>query len=372
MTITVRRAGTEDLPAIQAFLQGSFGQLAPFKAEHRWRWQFTDGPYRVDAVPVWIAVDGDKVVGQIAVQPAAVSIDRSIHAAGWIVDVMILPAYRGQRLGHRLHDAVANDVPVLLMLTMAPATRRMAERGGAVNLGDAWQFSRLVRLRPDDVRRYLLRRLEHRPWLREIARVACDPFQFHRVFAPLANAAIAIRDALAERREIGREIAEIDRFGPEIDDLWEAAAPQFDALSVRDSRYLNWRFVDCPDLRYRRFVARAGDRVVGYCVLRRAEPVELRLGVITEIFAAPDDTVTLAALLDYATGHFGADVASIECVTSNMEIARLLRERGFLRTRTTMPTGLFADEGLRAQARRLRGRWLFTKGDHDWDQIQPA
>jgi GNAT superfamily N-acetyltransferase len=375
MTVTIRQGKYEDLAAIHAFLRESFGALAPFKAEHRWRWQFAESPYQLcppDRIPVWIAVDGDRVVGQIAVQPAAVMINRSVHPAGWMVDVMILPAYRGRGLGNRLHDAVAQDVPILLMLTMAPATRRMAARGGGINLGDAWQFSRWVRLRPDDIRRYLLRRLENHPRLRGVVRFGCDVLFFHWIFAALANLAISVGEAVSKRRGIVRDITEIERFGPEIDELWQSVAHRFDALSVRDTRYLNWRFGNCPDLRYRRFVAKAGDRIVGYSVLRRTEPVELRLGVITDMFAAPDDTATLTSLLDHALRHFGTDVASIECVTSRLEIARLLRARGFFRTRATTATGVFADEGLRAQVGLLRGGWFFTKGDHDWDQIQVA
>jgi GNAT superfamily N-acetyltransferase len=346
--------------------------LAPFKGEHRWQWQFAENPFGPEApehIPVWVAVDDGKVVGQIAVQATQVMIEGAICSAGWIVDVMILPAYRGRGLGNQLYDAVARDVPILLMVTMAPATRRMAERDGAIELGDAWQFSRWVRLRPDDVLRYLLQRLENRSRLLAVARIGCDVFQFHRMFAPLANAALAVRNVARRQPRIGLEIAEVERFGPEIDALWQSVAHHYAALSVRDSRYLNWRFVDCPDLSYRRFVARKGDLVVGYSVLRRTEPVELRLGVIVELFAAPDDTATLGSLLDHAMHHFGSDVASIECVTSHPETAGMLRARGFHRTRTTMATGSFADPVLRDHARSLRGKWLFTKSDHDWDQI---
>lgn len=209
-------------------------------------------------------------------------------------------------MGHRLHEAVAQRIEILLLLTMAPATRRMAERGGAINLGEAWQFCRWVRLRPDDVRRYLLQRLGHRPLLRGIARFGCDVLRFHRIFAPLANAAIGIRTTGLRRPATQREIAEIDRFGPEIDQMWQSIGSKYDAVSVRDSQYLNWRLVDCPDLKYRRFVVRTNDLAVGYCVLRRPEPFELRVGVITDIFAAPHDEATLSSILDFAIRYFGA------------------------------------------------------------------
>lgn len=75
MNLTVRQAESKDFPAIQSFLHEAFGASALFKAAQRWRWQFMDNPYRsasADWIPVWIALCGDKVVGQIAVQPASV------------------------------------------------------------------------------------------------------------------------------------------------------------------------------------------------------------------------------------------------------------------------------------------------------------
>ena len=63
------------------------GRLAPFKGERRWRWQFLDNPYRVglpDEISIWIALDTDQVVGQIAVQPAAVMMEGAVYwRGGW-------------------------------------------------------------------------------------------------------------------------------------------------------------------------------------------------------------------------------------------------------------------------------------------------
>ena len=43
-------------------------------------------------------------------------------AAGWIVDVMILPAFRGHALGHRLYEGAAKSGLALVTLTMALPT----------------------------------------------------------------------------------------------------------------------------------------------------------------------------------------------------------------------------------------------------------
>jgi GNAT superfamily N-acetyltransferase len=64
------------------------------------------------------------------VQEGNLQIDGEMYSAGWIVDVMILPSHRGLGLGHKLYDAVAEELPILVTLTMAEATRRSRSRRG--------------------------------------------------------------------------------------------------------------------------------------------------------------------------------------------------------------------------------------------------
>src|SRR5581483_4994360 len=146
--IAVRRARTSDWPAIEQFLKVAYAELAPYKGYSRWSWQFLNNPYRDlddNDVPVWIAeTDDHRIVGQIAVQLGRLKVDDKHFSAGWIVDVMVLESHRGLQIGHRLYEAVARDCEILVTLTMALATRRMAERLGAVNLTTATPYSRLV------------------------------------------------------------------------------------------------------------------------------------------------------------------------------------------------------------------------------------
>ena len=73
----------------------------------------------------------------------------------------------------------------------------------------------------------------------------------------------------------------------------------------RDARFLNWRFVDCPEPTYRRFVAERGGRAVGYVVLRRAEPVELPQGIIVDLYASRRDAQTVDELVRHSLAFFG-------------------------------------------------------------------
>lgn len=377
IAVVVRKASRSDQPAIARFLEDAYGARATYKALPRWTWQFIDNPFASrdgDKIPVWIALDGERVVGQIGVQEARLQVDGRTFDAGWAVDIIILRSHRGAGLGHRLHDAVVNDVDILMALTMADASRRMAERHGCVTLGEVDQLTRWARLDGASVRRYLLLRTANHHWPHVAARIACSVFQVHVLFPHLANPLLLVRDYVkrSSRPRGATSVVELDRFGPEIDELWERTRGEYPAIFPRDAKFLNWRFVDCPEPAYRRFVAKRAGRVVGYVVLRRAEAVELQQGIIADLYASRDDVQTLDELVRHTLGFFGDDVAAVDCGTSVPEFQAVLRKHGFFRTRTFSPTCICRDDALRDRIAQLRNDWFLSKGDHDWDQIHVA
>ena len=375
--IIVRRASRSDRPAIARFIEDAYGGRAKYKATPRWTWQFVDNPFECrqgDQVPVWVALDGDRVVGQIAVQKALLQIEGKTLEAGWAVDIMVLRSYRGAGIGHRLHEAVASEVDILMSLYMAEASRRMAERQGCFTIAEVHQLARLVRFDAMSVRRYLLLHTANHRWAHVVAHLSCSIFQVHLLFARLANPLLRLRD-LVKRSPGGlgaTSVVEIDCFGPEIDELWERTRGDYPVIVPRDARFLNWRFVDCPEPKYRRFVAERGGRAVGYVVLRRAEPVELPLGIIVDLYASRDDVETVDELVRHSLAFFGGNVSAVDCGTSVAEFEAVLRTHGFFRTGAHRPTCICRESALRDRLARLRNDWFFSKGDHDWDQIQVA
>jgi hypothetical protein len=368
----VRRATSADRPALATFIAEAYGARAVFKDERRWLWQFVRNPAarsRDGDVPVWIALDGGAVVGQIAVQEATLRVEGISVPAGWIVDVMVLPSHRGAGLGHRIHDALAGDIPLLVTLTMAPATRRISERAGCITLGPVHQYSRWARLDADTVGRYVSTRTVGHRWVGAVAALGCRRLRLHRAFASAVNLLLRLRRSTPPP---SCEISEVDRFGDDVDRLWERTRGDWPVIFERTTSFLNWRFADCPDLAYRLFVARRGAHALGYVVLRRTEPVELSQGIIVDLYASRRDSNVLDDLVRHSLAFFGNDVAGIECATSVPEIARVLRRHGFFRTRTHHPTVVSRDPELRARLERLRDHWFFSKADHDWDQIHVA
>src|SRR5436190_8152991 len=136
-TIDVRQARIADLPAIQDFIQQCYGAEAPFKGEARWRWQYTASPYepsKDDEAMVWIALNGEEVVGQMGSQPGRLLLDGRPLPVGWNLDLMVRPDHRGLGLAHKIHGAMAATGRTLTTLTMAPASRIVFVRAGALTL----------------------------------------------------------------------------------------------------------------------------------------------------------------------------------------------------------------------------------------------
>lgn len=376
MKVEVRQAELIDRPAIAEFITEAYEEVAPYKGADRWEWQFVQNPYCAPyvsegKVPVWIALENGKVVGQIAVQKAQIWLKGDVLDAGWIVDVMILPSHRGLKLGHRMHDCCAATEKILVTLTMAPATRRIAERAGCITYGPVMQFSRWQHLDSRLVHHYLLHRTITYPRIRRIAQLACGVFQFHHFFALIINPLLRMRDILAsnERSAQGVKIEEVDDFGDEFDDLWSRLRSDYDGVFLRDSRFLKWRFMHCPQLVYRKFLARRDGKATGYVILREAERYELPLGIIVDLFASRSDEETIEQLIRFSIDFFGRRVAALDCAASILEMKATLRKHGFFVSRTMRPTCVCTDESKKATLNEVRNDFHFSKGDHDWDQI---
>ena len=64
------------------------------------------------------------------------------------------------------------------------------------------------------------------------------------------------------------EVRAVSHFSKEYDDLWVRVRGSYAAIVKRDSKYLNWRYIDRPDATYYSFGAYNGKTLEGYCILK--------------------------------------------------------------------------------------------------------
>ena len=369
----VRQACVDDWPLIRTFIDQTYGAGAPFKGRARWDWAFLDTPFARDAdgrVPVWIALENGAVAGQIALQPGRVWLDGAPHEAGWIVDVMVHPAHRGRGVGHLIQQAMKETGRTLVTLTMAEATRRMAEKAGCVTLPPVRQMVRIGRLRGRTVTDVLGPILERRARLRAVGR-AFNRSGVGPALAARLAAAAAGAHRIALPRPTEADIHPIERIDPAVADRLFAQQPTaIPGLWDRSGAFCRWRFDAEPVLRYQRALLMRGGTAAGQVVWRLPEPAELPVGTLTDVLADPGDGPAIEALAAYAVHAMAPQCEAIVAGASHPEHLRALRRLGFVAVKTHRPTVISSDPAMLARCAAI-DQWHFTKADHDWDQVHP-
>jgi len=378
---SVRQTTLDDKPAIAEFLKTAYPDRYQYKFPERWEWQFENNPFRDgDELPVWLAFDGERIVGQTGAQLEPMKLgDKSVRV-GWSVDTYVLPEYRGQGIGYRLQQANQSHHQVFMSLAMSDANRRIKMSLGAAALSPMEVYELRVAVSADRIRGRLRRSAT------VLAPVASG-LGLDRLAAKattrLANSRWrrSKEEGRAEGSTTVATVQEIERFDERFDDLWSQARDHCDMCVERTSSYLNWKFCDQPHAAYRGFAAMVNETVVGYVVLRVCTPPEPPLGVIVDLVTEDNDEAVCRELLVFAVEQLRqAGAEKVRVATTLDEIGRTLQSLGFRRTRTYTPMYHLSEErraksegssNLSSSLSALRPPLsaLFSLGDQDLDQF---
>jgi hypothetical protein len=333
-----------------------FGRPRPVEV-WRWKLQGRPAPYPT----VWVAATSEgRIAGQYGGIPLGLQIGGQVYPAVHAVEAMTDPAFRRQgmltRLGEAAHGgwAAAGQVAVL----------------GLPN--DQW-----------GTRNYALgyRPLFPLAWLRfplhaerAVARTAQIPRPLAGPVAALGAAGSGVWRGLARgamRRQMGGAAGAVeDVTGPDpaLDRLWARAAPHYPHLVVRDSGWVDWRFLRAATGAYRVLLARAGGEPVAYLAYRLVESLERVTGYLADVFMTPDGAAGAAALLDAALRDLAGRGAATVLTTGvpGSALYGLLRACGFWPMRhgfqfEIVPLAPLIQPAALADPRA----WYLTAGDFD-------
>jgi hypothetical protein len=112
--------------------------------------------------------------------------------------------------------------------------------------------------------------------------------------------------------------------------LWDGVKDAFDVAVRRDARYLNWKFIEPPHVRYQAAVLRRNGRAAGYVVYRHLREPQGRVTQIVDFLAHPADEraiETLAGWVDREARLEDAD--KIRCYATHAGFRRWFRRQGF-------------------------------------------
>lgn len=136
-------------------------------------------------------------------------------------------------------------------------------------------------------------------------RVGVRMLNYVPIAAPLPTIARNLFDK-SDDAEVGRNAAEgrlveVSRFADSCDTLWKRIEPGYPMAIVRDSRYLNWRYVDCPSVRYRCYAIVDADGSWRAAFVLRNDWTGPPILALCEVVCGHDDFAAFARVLREAT-----------------------------------------------------------------------
>lgn len=328
-------------------------KLPMFEDEKYWNWMYKNNP--INLIKIWVAEDDGKIVGHYAVMPVSMKIDDELQIGTLSLNIAVHLDYQGQGIFSALVKQTYNElyeegIPITYVYPN--------ERSYPIFMKklDWFELPSLPTLfRPLDLEGLLMRKI-HNKYL--VKMVNSFGLLFLKIF-------------FRERKcDLLEKIAVVKAsfFDDQIDEFWERASKGYKIITVRDKKYLTWRYLDNPNYDYTIYLAEKEGKILGYIVLKlKAIDKYLSSGMIVDLLTLPDRKDVAVTLILKAIGYFkeeGADV--VTCYMQNKYYYELLRKMSFIpillkiqntklcaRIHTTKNKTLFTSNK----------NWFITRGD---------
>ena len=174
---------------------------------------------------------------------------------------------------------------------------------------------------------------------------------------------------IARSKPLAGEVRVIRHFDESFTRLWERIGGEFTGIVRRDAKYLNWRFIQPPHVRYTVAALYRDGEAAGYVVYRHVQEPRGRATRLIDFFADPHDEDGVLTLLRFVDREAqAADSDKIRVYATHAGFRKLLRKNGYYpwRSHTELVARINAvpvDAAFYASA----DGWHITAGDSDHD-----
>jgi hypothetical protein len=344
----IDRYRPDDQRQVEALYRRVFGPDAADANRLRWTWQYRRNPnVPQDGPLIWIAREGQTVIGQYATMPVKLSLAGRDVDASWGMDVMVAPERQRQGLGDVLFKTWDRSSGAALGLGLSGASHRLFQK---MNWPDVGPVPCLVKP--------LSRRALRRPtW----------PVSLNRLVSYVTLPWIRL---VARTKPLQGEVRAIRHFDEGFTRLWDRISPDFAFAVRRDAAYLNWKYVQAPHIRYAIAALIRDGEPAGYAVYRHTQEPRGRVTLLVDWLTAPDDAPGLLTLLRWIDREArAADSDKIRTFAMHKGFRRLLKKSGYYSVKSTMEfvakvNATAVDPSFYKQT----DTWHVTLGDSDQDR----
>ena len=348
MTWSIRKGNPEDKKKIIAFFKSNIWQSKD--ADKLYYWKYEENPAGFPLI--WLATGGtnDKIISSGIMMPCRIQIGGKQVLGFQAVDAITHKASRRQGIftaltKQQLQDFAEMKVPIVITFPLDKALSIVSKLGWC-EIASIRRWAKPLKSKP-----YLSTKLGN-----------------NFICTYCANFIDMVLKVLSKDQFYGQsskyKIKEIKEFDERFDVLWNNVSRYFGAIVVRNSQYLNWKYVNNPNKNYKIFYIDKGDDLAGFIVFS----VERELAHIVDILTEKDHEI-INHLIGYTVRYLRTqNVTSIsfEALEGNF-YAGYFKRFGF---RLRPDAGSFAiyipssnnpDQSLLLNHRN----WFITIGDRD-------
>jgi GNAT superfamily N-acetyltransferase len=344
----IDRYRPEDRRQVETLYRRIFGSDAAEASRLRWEWQYRRNPHAPSDGPlIWVAREGNTVVGQCAAMPVRLSVAGREIDGTWGMDVMVAPERQRQGLGEILLRTWDRNVGASLGLGLSESSYRLFQKLRWPDVGPLPCFVK--------------------PLTRRALRVPNWPVSVNRLVSAMTLPVVKL---VSRMQPLGAEVRLIQRFDDSFTALWESFASRFDFAVRRDAAYLNWKYVSAPHVRYVIAALRRDDRNVGYCVYRHFREPRGRVTLLVDFLVDPSDANGLRTLIGWVDREAReADSDKIRTFAMHAGFRRVLKRAGYFQVKSSVQF-VAKVNGLDVQPSFYTDtdRWHVTLGDSDQDR----
>jgi GNAT superfamily N-acetyltransferase len=344
----IERFRPEDRRQVDVLYRRVFGPDAADANRLRWQWQYRQNPGAPsDGPTIWLAREGQTVIGQYATMPVRLAVLGQEVDASWGTDVMVAPERQRQGVGDQLLRAWDRQAGASLALGFSESSRPLLEKLRWPNLGP---LTALVK-----------------PLSRRAFRMPTWPVPVNRFVSYVTLPVVRLA---SRTRPLEGHVRTIRHFDERFTKLWTSVAGRFAFAVRRDASYLNWKFIQPPHVRYVVAALERGGDVAGYAVYRHvAEPLG-RVTRLVDFLTDPEDTKGFLTLLRWVDREArAADSDKIRTWVTHETFRRLLRKSGYFVQRSAVELIVKINAvPVPADFYRSADTWHVTLGDADQDR----
>lgn len=348
----------ERLPDVEALWREHVNDDKAVASRRRYfEWLTECNPFRLESSPYYLLLDGSRVIGMHGHMPQQCSVNGNPQRFFLAHDDLLAAECRGKGLGMVMLNGVAeqNESFAGALWHNAP-NRKLYAKCGWTDLSKLKSWVLVM-----DPQRNLEARLGRNALTGALSTVL--------------KKLLALRRALGRAgRSVGCRVEEISRFDASFDALFERSAPALPVAVARTAAYLNWKFVEKPDNRYRRFAAIDSSGVLrAYVVVSAGEQREEPVGSILDLLGDPGHPQALDAAIRRGLNWLQSQsVVEVSCVGSDRALSCLGRF-GF-RQRASEAGFMFRhwESVFEADFVNNIDNWYITGSDADGDAWKPT